>query len=168
MPLTVTRVTAWTVRLRQIASMSKPQTQPKSPQFGLTVVELLVVAATFTALAAVALPRFAALDESSRIEAVADLAAEIRAQSAMSFAIWMSANGPDTLVHNEQPMLLVNGYPSAADMRELVVGDALFEYDGGRYYYSDRGTPVADCHVTYIPPARVNYEPAIEVEISGC
>lgn len=127
-----------------------------------------MVVSSFMALAAVALPRFAVLEESARLDALADLAAEIRAQSSMSNAIWASANGPATLVRKGQPMLLVNGYPSAADMRELVAGDVLFHYDGGRYNYSDRGQPVADCHVTYIPPQPFATEPTIEIEVSGC
>lgn len=137
-------------------------------QAGISVVELLVVVAMFTGLATVALPRFAGLDEASRLEAISDLAAEIRSQAELSHAIWISAGQPPTLIHNNETVVLVDGYPSADAMSLLLVGDTLFEYDGGRYHYAAGGKAVPNCHVSYVPPPMGESRPRISAVVEGC
>ncbi len=167
MPFSVTPVTESERAMGHIATMNLGNSQ-RMRQQGLTSVELIVVVAVFVALAAVALPRYAVLEEETRLQAVGDLATEIRAHAAQSFAIWQSANHPSSLSQAGRPMMLVHGYPSAADMRTLVVGDAMFQYEGGRYVYTAAGEPVAGCYVTYIPPAGRLDAPQIDVVVEGC
>ncbi len=137
-------------------------------QRGITVVELLVVVAVFSGLAAVALPRFALLDEASRLEAVRSLADEIRTTAELSHSIWVSAGRPAELARDDVTVEMINGYPSPDDMAELIPYESMFKRIDGRYEYADRGRAVSDCYVSYQPPDYTLSGPDIAVVVTGC
>lgn len=139
-----------------------------SKQAGLTLVDVLVVVAVFCGLAAVALPRFALLDEASRLDALRNLADEIRSTAELSHSIWVSAGRPAQLSRDDMALTMINGYPSIDDMRELVAHEALFAIDAEQYRYADRGHVIRDCYVMYRPPAHSLDGPDIQVVVTGC
>ncbi|MEM7278585.1 MAG: type II secretion system protein [Pseudomonadota bacterium] len=137
-------------------------------QQGLTLVELLVVATVFLGLAAVAMPRYVLLNETARMDSVRALADEMRATAEQSHAIWFSAGQPEELSKGRVPMKIVNGYPAVGAMRSLLVGDAMFGFDGLRYVYREDDAYIEDCYVSYAPPSFSLGRPEIKVNVEGC
>ncbi len=137
-------------------------------QQGLTFVELMVIAAAFLALAAVAVPRFMFLNEAARLDSVRALADEIRRTSDASHKVWVSAGQPDFLTNAGNDYAMPNGYPDSSAMRTLLVGTAMFEFDGHRYSYLHNGSPLTDCYVSYAPPSYSLGVPRVQVNVDGC
>ena len=137
-------------------------------QQGLTVIDVVVVAATFCALAAVAVPRFALLDEASRLDNVRMLADEVRLTAELSHSIWVSADRPDQLLRDNILVEMTNGYPTSADMAALISRRSMFAFAEDEYRYLSNDQVVADCYVRYLPPAHPLDGPDIKVVVSGC
>ena len=126
-------------------------------------------------LAAFAVPRFTSLEGQARLAATQSLAGSVRSGAALSHALWVAQADPSStsVTMEGQPIKMVFGYPDAAS-----IADTLVEYTGftltlpGRAAVftkqSPTGTPLANCFVTYTPPAAVNEAPHIVATTGGC
>ncbi|MEM1263882.1 MAG: hypothetical protein AAGH76_15900 [Pseudomonadota bacterium] len=137
-------------------------------QLGLTLIDTAIVVAAFCSVAAIALPRFAMLDEASRLSAVRTLADDIRSTAELSHSIWVSAGRPAALTRDTGLVRMVNGYPDTGDMKEMVAHSAFFHYADGEYHYADGDRVVGECYVSYQPPEHSLDGPDIAVIVSGC
>ncbi|MEM8983532.1 MAG: hypothetical protein AAGC71_10925 [Pseudomonadota bacterium] len=137
-------------------------------QLGVTLIDTTIVVAAFCSVAAIALPRFALLDEASRLSAVRTLADDIRSTAELSHSIWVSAGRPASLTRDNGPVRMVNGYPDSSDMKAMVAYSAMFEYVDGNYRYADGDRVVEECYVSYQPPEHSLDGPDIVVVVTGC
>jgi MSHA pilin protein MshA len=142
---------------------------------GFTLVELVVVVTILGILAAFAVPRFASLDGQERLAATQALAGSVRSGAALSHALWLDEGDPSSMnvTMDGQPIAMVYGYPDAA-----AIADTLVEHTGfvltmpsGKAVFTKKspsGAPIANCFVTYTPPAAANEAPQIVATTGGC
>jgi MSHA pilin protein MshA len=144
-------------------------------QSGFTLIELVVVITILGILAAFAVPRFASLEGQARLAATQALAGSVRSGAALAHALWLAQGNPaSTSVTMEgQAITMAFGYPNAATVASTLVeynGFALTTPSGTAVFTktSPSGTPIANCFVTYTPPAAANSPPSVVTTTGGC
>lgn len=150
----------------------------KTSQRGFTVIELVVVITILGILAAFAVPRFTSLEGQARLASTQALAGSIRSGAALAHALWVAEGDPSStsVTMEGEAITMANGYPNVA-----TIGSTLVEYNGFQLDTSS-GTdavfrkqnqqtppsPIANCFVTYTPPAAPNSAPHVAVTSGGC
>ena len=142
---------------------------------GFSWIELLVVVTILGILAVFAVPRFASLEGQARLAATQALAGSVRSGAALAHALWLAEGNPasPSVAMEGQPITMAFGYPDAATIEGTLIeytgfkvttsaGTAVFTME------SPTGTAVANCFVTYTPPAAANQAPQIVATTGGC
>jgi MSHA pilin protein MshA len=138
------------------------------------LIELVVVITILGILAAFAVPRFASLEGQARLAATQALAGSVRSGASLAHALWLAQGDPASVlvVMEGQNITIANGYPNAA-----TIDDTLVEYTGfilttGATAVFTKATPtntpIANCFVTYTPPAAANQAPTVTTTTGGC
>jgi MSHA pilin protein MshA len=142
---------------------------------GFTLIELVVVITILGILAAFAVPRFASLEGQERLASTQALAGSIRSGAALAHAVWLAQGDPaSTSVTMEgQPIAMAFGYPDAQAIQGTLIehtGFSLATPTGTAVFtrQSPSGKPVANCFVTYTPPAAANQAPHVVATTGGC
>ena len=142
---------------------------------GFSWIELLVVITILGILAVFAVPRFASLDGQARLAATQALAGSVRSGAALAHALWLAEGNPSspTITMEGQPITMTFGYPDAATIEGTLIEHTGFELttpNGSAVFTlaSPSGVPVANCFVTYTPPAADNQAPKIVATTGGC
>jgi MSHA pilin protein MshA len=146
----------------------------KINQGGFTLIELVVVITILGILAAFAVPRFASLEGQARLAATQALAGSVRSGAALAHALWLAQGDPSStsVTMEGQAITMAFGYPNAA-----TIGSTLVEYAGFGLAtgatavftkQSPSGASIANCFVTYTPPASANNPPTVVTTSSGC
>jgi MSHA pilin protein MshA len=142
---------------------------------GFTLVELVVVVTILAILAGFAIPRFTSLDGQERLAATQALAGNVRSGAALSHALWLDEGDPSSLnvTMDGQPIAMVYGYPDAAAIADTLVEHTgfLLTMPGGKAVFTKKspsGAPIANCFVTYTPPAAANEAPQVVATTGGC
>jgi MSHA pilin protein MshA len=144
-------------------------------QGGFTLIELVVVITILGILAAFAVPRFASLEGQARLAATQALAGSVRSGAALAHALWLAQGDPSStsVTMEGQPIAMANGYPDDATIASTLVeysGFALTTPGGTAVFTkeSPSGASIANCFVTYTPPASANAPPSVVATTGGC
>lgn len=147
----------------------------RNDQGGFTLIELVVVITILAILAAFAVPRFTSLEGQARLAATQALAGSVRSGAALAHALWLAQADPasSTVTMEGQPIGMAFGYPDAATIDETLVEHTGFVLTtpGGTAVFtkqSPTGAPIANCFVTYTPPAAANEAPRVVATTGGC
>ena len=136
---------------------------------GFTLIELVVVIALLSILAAFAIPRYAGLEREARSAAILGISGSIRSGAALVHGLWLSQE-INPVIMEGNVINLTQGYPDATDISATLADMTGFTVvvNGGadQAVFSKIGGS-GSCEVAY-NDALVGSAPVISVDTSGC
>ena len=150
---------------------------------GFTLIELVVTLSVIAILAALALPRYIALQTQARAAKTQAIFGGIRSAAGLAHAQVLATNtvtsGAAVISMEAQNVTIINGYPTA-DLAGIVTATQMdsaadqITLSGGGSNAGDLltidivGGTVGTCTVTYQAPAAANTSPGVGVNTAGC
>lgn len=150
---------------------------------GFTLIELVITISVIAILAAVALPRYIALQQQARTAKAQGIYGGLRSAAALAHAQAIATNtvtnGPATVSMEGQLVTLINGYPTADTSGILVatqlstLSDAIVLSGGGAnagdvLTVDIAGGTAGNCTVTYQASPAPNTAPGVAVNTNAC
>jgi len=137
-------------------------------QLGFTLIELVVVIALLSILAAFAIPRYVGLEREARSATILGVSGSIRSGAALVHGLWLSQE-VNPVIMEGNVINLTQGYPDATDISATLADLTGFTVtvNGGGDQAVFSKTGLTNCEVVY-NDALVNNAPLISVDTSGC
>jgi MSHA pilin protein MshA len=138
-------------------------------QRGFTLIELVVVIALLSILAAFAIPRYAGLEREARSAAILGISGSIRSGAALVHGLWLSQD-INPVIMEGNVINLTQGYPDATDVSATLAdmtGFTVVVNGGGDQAVFSKIGGSGTCSVTY-NDALVGSAPVMSVDTSGC
>lgn len=136
---------------------------------GFTMIELVVVIAVLSILAAFAIPRFAGLEREARTAATLGISGSIRSAATLAHSVWL-AQSVNPVVIEGNVINLTQGYPDSTDIASTLADMTGFSVavnaTGDEAVFTRIGTS-GGCEVVY-NDALSGSAPNIGVDVSGC
>jgi len=140
----------------------------KVMQRGFTLIELVVVIALLSILAAFAIPRYAGLEREARSASVLGVSGSIRSGAALVHGLWLSQE-VNPVIMEGNVINLTEGYPDAtaisATLADLTGFTVVVNGGADQAVFSKTGS--TNCEVAY-SDALPGTAPIISVDTSGC
>ena len=140
---------------------------PMKSQNGFSATDLLVAVTVLVMLAAVAVPRYSAINSQSRASAVHSLAANVESSANLAHRVWRSAGNLDFLNIDGNVIEMTFGYPTDQSIRKVVIERANFTFSDGQWAHRDRDNDPG-CSVLYIPPSESSTGVQVISYTDGC
>jgi MSHA pilin protein MshA len=159
-------------------SQTRAQSMKKRRK-GFTLIELVVTLSVVAILAAVALPRYIALQTQARAAKAQAIFGGVRSAAALAHAQALATStvtaGPAIIQMEGVNVKLNNGYPTGAldgiavalQINEIS-DDVTITAGGGTLNIDINGGTSPNCRVSYTEPAAANTSPAITITTGGC
>ncbi len=136
---------------------------------GFTLIELVVVIAVLSILAAFAIPRFVGLEREARTAATLGISGSIRSAATLAHSMWL-AQSVNPVVIEGNVINLTQGYPDATDIAAVLADMSGFSVavnaTGDEALFTKIGTS-GGCEVVY-RDAAAGTAPFISVDVTGC
>jgi MSHA pilin protein MshA len=121
-------------------------------------------------------PRFASLEVQARTAATQALAGSVRSGASLAHALWLAEGDPSSVSVDMEgtAVAMAFGYPDEDSIDDTLVDYAGFALAtaGGNAVFTkqtaDGSSTIANCTVTYVPPAAANDAPDVQTNTSGC
>lgn len=136
-------------------------------QKAFTFSELLIAVAVLAMLAAVAVPRFYAINSEIRAGAVEALAVNVQSSANLTNRIWLSNDRPARLTVDGQILEMRYGFPTESSISKVVVNSGEFVFRDGFFNHREL-LPTPGCAVLYIPPSNSDAGPLVIAYTDGC
>ena len=134
---------------------------------GLTLIELLVMIAALSLLAAFAVPRFKVLEVDSRGQDSEALAQSVQAAAQLAYGLWLSQGKPVDIIFRGRRLALEYGFPTEINIESAVADWPSFSFSGGRWLHVEAADPTR-CGVRYYAPVALGQNPAVLAFTDGC
>jgi Tfp pilus assembly protein FimT len=129
-------------------------------QHGFSATDLLVAVTVLLLMAAVAVPRFSAINSDSRTSAVRSLAANVESSAQLTHRVWRSAGQTGFLNIEGNLVEMRYGYPTGQSIRKVVIERDNFMFSDGQWAHREMDNDPG-CSVLYIPPSEAT--PGVQV-----
>ncbi|MBT8078410.1 MAG: type II secretion system GspH family protein [Gammaproteobacteria bacterium] len=136
-------------------------------QKGFTLTELIIAVAIFALMAAIAVPRYAAINTQTRQASIEALASHVNNSARLTNKVWSSAGSPDEIVIEGRIIDIEHGFPTDQSIGSIVVNNGDYLFGDGYWKHKQTGRDER-CAVLYIPPAADGGQYQVISYTEGC
>ena len=136
-------------------------------QRGFTATDWLIIVTVLGMAAAIAVPRYVAINRDARVSAVESLAVSVQSSAKLSNQLWRAGGFPTSVTIDGNGVDLRNGYPTRDSIRHIIVDRSEFQFSNGMWTHKEK-LDNPGCAVFYTPPSGLSDDIQVTTYTSGC